>query len=140
VRLQKLVELRAVLQARYAVESSTLAPASLPKSEPSLEDRFLQKIHEAVLEKLGDPELDIAHLCQATHLSHTQVFRKLKALTGKNPTQYIRSLRLRQALELLQTTHLTVSEVAYRTGFNDPNYFSRAFQKEYGAAPREVRN
>jgi len=140
VRLQKLVELRAVLQARYAVESATLAPASAPQSEPSLEDRFLQKIREAVLEKLSDSELDIAYLCQVTHLSHTQVFRKLKALTGKNPTQYIRSLRLRQALELLQTTRLSVSEVAYRVGFNDPNYFSRAFQKAYGTVPTEVRN
>jgi signal transduction histidine kinase/DNA-binding response OmpR family regulator len=140
VRLQKLVELRATLQARYAALPPVASVAIVGPSALSLDGLFLQKLHHAVLEKLDDPELDMAYLCQATHLSHTQVFRKLKALTGENPTQYITRLRLNRALELLQTTSHPVSEVAYLVGFNDPNYFSRAFQKEYGKTPREVRN
>ncbi|MCC6462713.1 MAG: response regulator [Saprospiraceae bacterium] len=140
LRLQQLVALRASLQARYA----NLAPRAPAPAEDhsglSLDEIFLQKLHAAVLEKLDDPELGIAYLCQVARLSHTQVFRKLKALTGENPTQFIKRLRLGRALELLQTTRLNVSEVAYRVGFNDPNYFSRAFQKVYGKAPSEARN
>lgn len=140
VRLQKLVELRATLKARYATFPPVTSVAIAGQSALSLDDLFLQKLHHAVLEKLDDPELDMTYLCQATHLSHTQVFRKLKALTGENPTQYINRLRLSRALELLQTTNHTVSEVAYLAGFNDPNYFSRAFQKEFGKTPSQVRN
>lgn len=140
VRLQKLVELRATLKARYAALPPVASVAISGQSAPSLDDLFLQKRHHAVLEKLDDPELDMAYLCQATHLSHTQVFRKMKALTGENPTQYIKRLRLNRALDLLQTTNHTVSEVAYLVGFNDPNYFSRAFQKEFGKTPRDVCN
>ncbi len=140
VRLQQLVALRATLQARYAALAPAAAAAVDGHSTPSLDELFLQKLHAAVLEKLDDPELDMAYLCQIACLSHTQVFRKLKALTGENPTQFISRLRLGQALELLQTTRLNVSEVAYRVGFNDPNYFSRAFQKVYGKVPSEARN
>lgn len=68
-------------------------------------------------------------------LSQVQLYRKLKALTGLTPVQFIRHLRLEKAKHLLKTTDLHVSEVAYDVGFSDPAYFSRIFQKEFKVSP-----
>ena len=83
--------------------------------------------------------LSINDLCQASGLSHSQLSRKLKALTNKSPIKFIRSYRLLKAKELLQESEYNISEIAYNLGFNDPNYFSRMFMKEFGHSPSESR-
>lgn len=151
VRLEKLVAMRRALQAKYSEwrpvsspQSSALSPQSLITSHQSpvttLEDIFLQKIRQVIEEKMDDSELGIQDLCRAVNLSHTQVFRKLKALTGENPTIYIRKMRLHKGMEFLKTTERNVSEIAYDVGFTDPNYFSRVFHEEFGVAPSAIRN
>ena len=70
-------------------------------------------------------------------MSQMQLYRKLKALTGKTPSQFIRSYRLQKGLELLQQGELNISEIAYDVGFTDPSYFSRVFQKEFGKSPSD---
>lgn len=141
IRLEKLVELRKALQARYARAAH---PVVFPQkggqaAPPSLDDLFLQNIRRIIDEKIGDADLDIPYLCKKAGLSSTQLFRKMKALTGEAPISFIRKVRLHKAKELLQTTDLTISEIAYDLGFNDPNYFSRAFSKEFGISPSDVR-
>jgi signal transduction histidine kinase/CheY-like chemotaxis protein/AraC-like DNA-binding protein len=136
IRLEKLVALRAALRDHYARPESWLASSD----RPTLEDEFLQKLTRFVEEHLDDPKLDVHALCRAAHLSNTQVNRKLKALTGKTPSRFIRAIRLHKGRELLLTSHLTISEIAYEVGFSDPNYFSRSFSEEFGSAPSEVRN
>jgi len=135
VRLNKLLELRQKLQAKY----QGLEPSVAADSSPSPEDEFLQKLRDVVEDRLDDADLAIVHLCRAVGLSHTQVYRKLKALTNKTPGQFIRTIRLQKAMELLKTTEMNVSEVAYEVGFNDPNYFSKVFQQMYGKIPSGVR-
>ena len=142
VRLEKLVALRQKLQERNA-NSRDLAARTASKTAappPTLDDLFLEKIRRVILEKMDDTELGILHLCRAANLSHTQVFRKLKALTGQSPTLFIRRLRLERAAELLKTTELNISEIAYEVGFSDPNYFSRAFHETFGEPPSAMRN
>ena len=72
-------------------------------------------------------------------MSQVQVYRKLKALTGKTPSKYIRFIRMEKAMELLSTSNLNISEIAYNLGFSDPNYFSRTFQQVYGKTPSSIR-
>lgn len=142
VRLEKLVELRKALQARYAAPVPFLQQVqakSKPKAEPSLDDLFLQKLVKVVRDRLDDPDLAVADLCRAVNLSNMQVNRKLKALTGRTPSRFIRSIRLEKGMELLQTTELTISEIAYDVGFSDPNYFSRSFSEEFGHPPNVIR-
>lgn len=138
IRLEKLIEVRRVLQARYARAAEPETPLPEPAAH-TLDDLFLQQIRKVIDEKIDDPELGIADLCAAVHLGHTQLFRKLKALTGEHPTGFIRKVRLHKARTLLQTTQLQVSEIAYDLGFADPAYFSRAFSKEFGMPPSAVR-
>jgi len=143
VRLEKLTELRRKLQERYLSGSHLNLPGlkNLKNLDtaPTLDDIFLQKIRQVITEKMENSELGILDLCHSTHLSRTQIFRKLKALTGENPTLFIRHLRLERAMELLKTTEMNVSEIAYSVGFSDPNYFSRTFNETYGVAPSAVR-
>ncbi len=86
VRLEKLLELRRKLQERYAAFSHGIfsrdSVAGQPP-EPSLEDVFLQKIRQAIEEKMDDTTLGVQDLCRAVNLGHTQLFRKLKALTDE---------------------------------------------------------
>lgn len=134
VRLEKLLDLRHTLQKRY-----TEHPSTQVKTEPTRDDVFIQKIRQSIEENIADSELGIAQLCSAVHLGPTQVFRKLKALTGENPTIFIRGIRLQKARELLRTTDRSVSEIAYDVGFTDPNYFSRVFSEAFGMAPSAAR-
>lgn len=143
VRLEKLIELRKALQGKYAQHSFS-ADALHPKTEqaetiPDLNDVFLQKIRKVIDDNIDNSELGILELCQAVHLSHTQVFRKMKALTGDHPTGFIRKRRLHKAKELLLSTDLNISEIAYEVGFSDPNYFSRTFSQEFSQSPRAMR-
>ncbi|MBK8428192.1 MAG: response regulator [Lewinellaceae bacterium] len=141
VRIEKLLELRQRLQQRYSGNASFDNFLKVVKTEqpPTIDDIFLQKIRAAIETNMGEPELGILHLCKAVHLSYTQVFRKMKALTGENPTFYIRKMRLLRARQLLQTSEMNVSQIAYEVGFSDPGYFSRVFHEEFGAAPSAMR-
>lgn len=144
VRLEKLIALRQALQKQYAKAIPSFlgklsSPSDKANDTTSLDEQFLRKISQIVEEKIGDAELDIDYLCKAVHLSSTQLFRKMKALTGEPPMSFIRKIRLHKAKTLLQTTNLSIAEIAYDLGFTDPNYFSRAFNKEFGAPPSALR-
>ena len=82
-----------------------------------------------------DKDFTLLFLCQKIGMSRSQLFRKLKALTGTSPSSYIRSYRLKKAKLLLETTDLNVSEVAWKTGFSSLAHFSRIFHDEFGTTP-----
>ncbi len=136
VRLKKLIELRQRLQDYYRNASPVEARTSsaFPK-----EDVFIQKIQALLEERLEDEDFNVQHLTRDLGMSRSQVFKKLKALTGKSIVQYMREYRLQRARQLLQNSELSISEVAYQVGFRDPAYFSRAFSKAFGIAPSEIR-
>ncbi|MDO8366515.1 MAG: helix-turn-helix domain-containing protein, partial [Saprospiraceae bacterium] len=137
IRLEKMVELRRILQARYARMAE--APAQQPLAEPTLDGLFLQKIIVWVEANLSDSEFGGVALAGKMLLSESQLFRKIKALTGQSTALHIRSIRLRKAKEMLQQTRQTVSEIAYKTGFTSPYYFSRAFSQEFRFPPSDLR-
>ena len=107
--------------------------------EPGQSDIFLKEIYDHVKANLDDPGFDIIMLAERLHLSVSQLFRRIKALTCKSTAIYIRSIRLQVARELLRNTLLSIAEIAYKTGFNDPSYFTRCFCKEFGSPPGKMR-
>ncbi|MFK8008629.1 MAG: helix-turn-helix domain-containing protein [Saprospiraceae bacterium] len=133
--LEKLIELRQALRESYEVVSTTGQKNKFICPETS----FLQEIKKIVDEKISDENLDIEYLSKELQLSPTQLFRKMKALTNLAPMKFVNKIRLQKAKTLIETTSLNISEVAYGLGFNDPNYFSRAFRKEFKIAPTGVR-
>ncbi|MCB0586419.1 MAG: helix-turn-helix domain-containing protein, partial [Phaeodactylibacter sp.] len=137
VRIEKLIDGRRRIQEQYAKKDYLRKNAGV--SPASLDDVFLEKIAGIIEENLSDENFGLPELCRQAAMSRSQLFRKLKALTGRSTTQFIRSVRLEKARGLLETTTFSISEVSYKTGFTNPNYFSRMFRKEFGMAPSEVR-
>ncbi len=138
VRLRKLLELRKLLQVRYSGSNPSTVNQS-PSSNLKLEDRFMQKVRNVVHENMEDENFGTVGLCTKLRMSRTQVHNKIKALTGKSTSIYIRSMRLQKAKDLLETTDLNVSEVGYEVGFRNPAYFSRVFSEEFGISPDRTR-
>lgn len=136
VRMQKMIELRERLRKRYAGLNAKpfLADPSL-----KIEDAFVKKVRELVESNMDDPDFSIDDISRSIFLSRTQVHRKLKALTGKSTGHFIRSVRMQHALDLLQNTNKSVTEIAFDVGFRDLSYFSKVFSAEFGKAPSEMR-
>ncbi len=85
--------------------------------------------------RLANEDFSVADLAAAVFLERTQLFRKLKALTGLTPTLFIRRIRLQRARTALREPGITVAQVAYAHGFRDPAYFARVFREEFGLSP-----
>ena len=81
----------------------------------------------------------VESFCKALGRSRSQVFRKVKAVTGYSTTIFIRRIRLKNAHQLLTTTDLSVSEIAYAVGFKDPSFFSKSYTKMFGHSPSKAR-
>ena len=88
---------------------------------------------------LADFDFTVEQLCKYIFMSHSQLHRKLEALTGCNPNQFIRTIRLNKAKELLKIPGNSVTSIAFECGYNDPAYFSRVFKQENSVTPQEWR-
>jgi len=137
IRLEKLLELRKKLQEYYGKGKIEIKQNDEPAS---IEYVFITKIQSYIEEHFQDPELSVTTISEALNLNHSQLYRKLKAVTGKTLTQFIRSVRLQKSIHLIETTDLTIAEIAYEVGYNDPNYFTRSFKKEFDMVPGNLRN
>ena len=141
IRINSLIALRKGLQARYAVLAEQKAYRDISENgKHQREDAFMNQVRELLQAHLSDEEFGIAQLCEALGMSRSQLYRKFAALTDMSVNQFIIALRLEKAKELLATTHLNVSEVAYDTGFKNPAHFSRAFSEKFGYAPSHLKS
>jgi len=107
-------------------------------NEPSMEQDFISRLTVVVEKNLDDNSFGVGDLADEVGISRSQLHRKLKEQTGQSPSQFIREIRLRHAMELLQANVATVSEIAYRVGFGSPSYFSKCFHDYYGFPPGEA--
>ena len=150
VVVANLLESRRKLQEKYRNADFAMPPAAqdmepeiseteVVKSAFDPEDVFLKKTMALIDEYMEDAAFGNAALSRKMLMSESQLHRKIKALTDLSLSVFIRSIRLRRSRTLLQTTSLTVSEVAYAVGFTDPAYFSRTFSAEFGVAPTAFR-
>ncbi len=110
---------------------------SEPEKVESIDDAFLRKFAEQIEAVYADPEYNVEKLSETLGLSRGHLHRKIKELTGTAPVEFLRSYRLNKATQLLRQNAYTVSEVAYRTGFSSPAYFSKCFKAVYGVTPTE---
>jgi len=136
IRVAKLLEAKERLRIKL---QQTLFQEEIQKDQPlgtTFEDEFLRKITQFVIDNMANPDLNIEDLEQGMDMSKMQLYRKLKNVTSLSGNEFIRSVRLKESKSLLQSGDLNISEVAYRVGFNDPGYFTRAFKKQFGKSPK----
>ena len=114
-------------------KQAEISPSSIAIT--SLDEQFLKDALAAVEANLGDPDFSVEDLSRALHLSRVTLYKKLLSLTGKAPLDFIRHIRLKRAADLLAKSQLTVAEIAYKVGYNNPKYFAKYFKKEFGVQP-----
>lgn len=131
VRLGALHTLRQSLRERY----QSLDHFLNTHTPINVDDTFMVTLYKEVGEKSIDPDYGVQQLSKSMALSRTQIHRKIKALTGRSTTSFIRWVRLTQARKLIRESDQRISEIAYNVGFSDPKYFSRSYQKEFGHSP-----
>ena len=134
-RLNQLMALRRKMIKRVQKEPYTLL---LKKQLKGAEASFLDKTIIQIHNHMNNHSFGTAQLAFRLGFSESQVYRKLKAITGKSTALFIRSVRLQRAKELILTTELTISEISYEVGFNDPSWFSRVFKEEFGYPPSDL--
>ncbi|MEM6396823.1 MAG: ATP-binding protein [Bacteroidota bacterium] len=134
IRVEQLIAQRDRLRAKYRQQGDSDTNHTDTPINP-----FVKEITQMIRERLSDPTFDVQAMATACHLSRTQLFRKLKHLTGVSPSDMIINARLARARELLALGQTRVNEVAYACGFQDPAYFSRLFKKKMGQTPSEAK-
>ncbi|MCK5467720.1 MAG: helix-turn-helix transcriptional regulator, partial [Cyclobacteriaceae bacterium] len=103
----------------------------------SMDDQFMQKVFSIVEAQIENSDFTVEEFAKQSGMSHTQLYRKLMALTGQTPNEFIRSLRLKKAAQLILQQFGNVSDVAYAVGFNNLSYFAKCFKKQFGVSPNE---
>ena len=134
-QIQQLIQNRQQLYHTFR-QSGYLLP-SRNKSQKS-DENFLSQIVALIRGDLSNTNLNVEALAEKTELSRTQLYKKIKALTGLSAVEFIREVRLKEAVLLMEEGDLSLTEVAYQSGFNSPSYFSRSFKEYYGFSPSEL--
>ena len=146
LRIKKLLEQRKNLQQYYSKKIGITVngdAAPVPEAETFsaevTEHAFVKKVREIVEANFINYDFSVEQLSKLVFMSHSQLHRKLEALTGCSPNKFIRIVRLNKAKELLSNPANSISTVALDCGYNDPGYFARVFKQDTGMTPQEWR-
>ncbi len=141
VRINALIKSRKALQERYAsLHDHSILTNGESNGQYRREDAFMNRVRQLLEVHLSNEEFGITQLCEGLAMSRSQLYRKFSALSDTTVNQFIIALRLEKARQLLSTTGLNVSEVAYDTGFKNAAHFSRVFSERFGYPPSQVKN
>jgi signal transduction histidine kinase/ligand-binding sensor domain-containing protein/DNA-binding response OmpR family regulator len=135
-RVKNLIAQRQHLRARFGQD--ILMPLK-DITITSVDERFLSRAVDVIGENLTNPELGPDFLGAKLGASRSQLHRKLKAIVNLSTTEFIRSIRLRRAAELVKNNFGSMTEIAYEVGFNNPAHFSRYFRLQFGCTPNKFR-
>jgi DNA-binding response OmpR family regulator len=133
VRIRNLLEQREKLKEKY----SNLIKLNLGAlTVTTLDDQFLKKVTTLISKNLHDFRFDVSTMQEKMNMSSSNLYRKIKALTGESPVQLLRNMRLNLAAELIQKNNHNITEVMLQVGFSNLSYFSRSFKSLYGVTPK----
>lgn len=135
-RIFKLIELRDKLRQKYSNEPG-LAHSIICTNDK--DQKFSAKLNEILNEHMTDTEFSVNDFAGIMGLGRTVFYKKVRGVTGYSPYEYLRVMRLKKAAEMLLTEDLTIAEVAYSVGINDPFYFSKCFKNQFGVSPSAYR-
>jgi signal transduction histidine kinase/DNA-binding response OmpR family regulator len=133
-RIKNLIDIRGQLQ-KNINRQMTLQPVKTSVSK--IDQAFFRDLHEVINKNLSDEEFNVEQLCKKLYMGRTTLYRKVLALTGETPTDFIRSYRLKRGAELLKQNFGTVLEVAFEVGFSNSSYFAKCFKEKFHQLPSE---
>lgn len=123
-------KIRTILESRIELKPDEVQVT--PKDK-----EFIENVLEIINENLANPEFNVEKLAAKVFISRTLFYKKIKGITGYQPVELIRMMRLKKAAKFIETGEFTVSEVAYMVGYNDIRYFSTSFKKQFGISPSQ---
>tara|TARA_B100000809_G_scaffold43630_2_gene37910 strand:+ start:49078 stop:53193 length:4116 start_codon:yes stop_codon:yes gene_type:complete len=136
LRVHNLLETRKNLTAKFK-KDIILNPKELTVT--SADELFLEKAIEIIEENITDPEFNVHYFTNQMNMSRSVLYRKLKALTNQSITEFIRTIKLKKAGQLVANTKMHISEIAYEVGFSDLKYFRKCFKSQFNELPSNYR-
>ncbi len=133
VRTKNLIEQRQKLRALYGNKELRVDPKKITVTP--IDQKFLEQLLTLLEDKFSDPDFGVPQMQDDLAMSKTQLHRKLKALTNEAPGELLRNFRLKSAAQLLAQKADSVTQIAYKVGFNNLSYFAKCFKELYGVAP-----
>jgi signal transduction histidine kinase/DNA-binding response OmpR family regulator/ligand-binding sensor domain-containing protein len=133
----RLIQNRELIREKYKTQNFMV---EIQSSLSTRDEVFLQNVRRILEANISDPELNVNKLSHQMNLSTTQLYRRVKELTGYSPVEFIRIVKLQKAYGLLNTRSHTVKEVCYLTGFNNMSYFIKCFREQFGTTPAHFRD
>lgn len=130
LRMQRIVALAGKVPHRKLIDPE---PGNIDITP--LDEKMVEKAIKFVVNGMKRSDLSVEELAAHLGMSRVHLYKKLKAVTGKTPIEFIRLIRLKRAAQMLRESQMNVSEVAFQVGFNNPKYFARYFKEEYGMLP-----
>ncbi len=134
IKVENLLNERQKLKERY---SRVQRKDIIELADNNTDEQFLRQIDQVLNKYLLDSSFTASDFAKILNVSRMQLHRKLKATTGLSTTEFIRSQRLKKATEIIKRSNITISEVCYEVGFNNPAYFSKCFKEVFGCSPTE---
>lgn len=105
----------------------------------SLDQKLVDAATKYVEDNLSNGDITVETMSEAMNMSRVHLYKRLTAITGMTPSEFIRDIRLRHAEQLILKSQLSVSEISYKVGFNNPRYFSKYFREKYGVIPSQYK-
>jgi signal transduction histidine kinase/DNA-binding response OmpR family regulator len=133
-RVQNIIESRRLLKEIFS-RSIVIEPQRITAN--SIDEEFLSKAINIVEENMADNNFDVNALCGKMHVSRSVFYRKIKALTNQSSNDFIKSIRLKHAAQLLKSSDYPIIQIAYEVGFADQKYFSTCFRKYFNQSPSD---
>ncbi len=133
-------KLKNIISQREDIRKSFQRYISVNPSEikvESIDEKLIQKALEIVEKNISNSEFLVEDLSRELGMSRVNLYKKLLSITGKTPIEFIRTIRLKRAAQLLKGNGLSVSEVAFKVGFNNPKYFTKYFKEEFDVLPSQ---
>ncbi|RBQ02420.1 hybrid sensor histidine kinase/response regulator [Pedobacter miscanthi] len=137
LNVRNLLMSREVMRQKF-LKHIHLAPKDLTIN--AIDEAFMQKLLGYIDQHIADEDFGVSELASMIGMSKPVLYKKIRQLTNLSVNDFVKSIRLKKAMELFKLNRFTIYEVAYQVGFNDPKYFSREFKKQFGKSPREVMN
>lgn len=136
LKVKNLLETRQKFQLQFKATPELSISRTL--GTPS-DDKFIQSAMQAVKINLDSESFGVPGLVKELGISRTLLFEKFRALLGQTPNEFIQTIRLKYAAQLIKESDLKINEIAFKVGFSDPKYFSKIFQKQFGISPSKFK-
>ncbi len=134
-RIKNLLDLRKNLYLKFTGQVRIIDIPTNTIAVTDKDEAFLKSVTSIIEENLDKSSFQIESIVKETGLSRTNFFKKLKSLTGLAPIEFVNEIRLKKAAAFIESKEYTISEVAYKVGFNDAGYFTKCFKEKYGCTP-----